>query len=327
MKLSLIQDVCADINSQHESQLADAILQLWDHDPGSARFWRASANFVFFFKFKGQGQVLRFVDAAGRSLAQIEAELEFVSFLADAGVRLARPCRSKAGSLVEHHTTLLGVFHAVVFEAASGVELDFGALNTYQFVRWGAALGALHNRAARFTKPGRITWQQQLDELDTQLKEGESAARVSLTDVTSRMRSLPATRDTFGLIHGDFELDNLIWSEDRGACIIDFDDCSWNWFAADVAFALRDLFNDDPKLFDENHLSYRAFISGYRAQRGIEPDDLANIPLFMRFHNLIRFGRLLTAATPPQPGGELSWIPELRTKLVGKIAGYRARFS
>lgn len=53
MKLSTMQAVVATVNTQWESDLADEILQSWEHDGERAKFWRASTNFVFFFKKLG----------------------------------------------------------------------------------------------------------------------------------------------------------------------------------------------------------------------------------------------------------------------------------
>lgn len=53
MKLSTMQAVVATVNTQWESDLADEILRFWEHDDGRAKFWRASTNFVFFFKKLG----------------------------------------------------------------------------------------------------------------------------------------------------------------------------------------------------------------------------------------------------------------------------------
>jgi len=59
--------------------------------------------------------------------------------------------------------------------------------------------------------------------------------------ITTWAELLDRTRDNFGLIHFDFELDNLCW-EDALIQMLDFDDCAYHWYAADITYALRDLF-------------------------------------------------------------------------------------
>ena len=81
MKLSTMQAVVATLNDQWESDLAEEILGRWEHDAVRAKYWRASANFIFFFKKLGQDCVLRFIHASERSVAVIQAEIEYVNVL------------------------------------------------------------------------------------------------------------------------------------------------------------------------------------------------------------------------------------------------------
>jgi Ser/Thr protein kinase RdoA (MazF antagonist) len=51
---------------------------------------------------------------------------------------------------------------------------------------------------------------------------------------------LPTDDHSYGLIHGDFELDSLIWDGER-AQALDFDAAVYAWYAADIAIALQDV--------------------------------------------------------------------------------------
>jgi Ser/Thr protein kinase RdoA (MazF antagonist) len=64
-----------------------------------------------------------------------------------------------------------------------------------------------------------------------------------------------------------------------------FDDCAHYWFAADMAFALRNLFHDRPSgvKFEGDRL--RAFVSGYRDVRNLADKNLAAIPLSLSAPN------------------------------------------
>jgi len=98
MKLSLMQAVVATLNDTNASPIADAIVAAWAHDRDSARYFRASANFVFVFKHAGQPYSLRFTHADERSAEAIQAELVFLQHLAARGVPVALPIRSLAKS-------------------------------------------------------------------------------------------------------------------------------------------------------------------------------------------------------------------------------------
>ena len=61
MPLNKLQAFVATVDKQRESPVADEILQPWPHDlSGRPKYWRASANFVFFYGSAGQSCVLRF---------------------------------------------------------------------------------------------------------------------------------------------------------------------------------------------------------------------------------------------------------------------------
>mgnify|MGYP003410631024 CR=1 FL=1 len=76
MTLRLMQAVVATVNEEWESPLADEIVQYWAHDAGHAKFWRASTNFVFFFKPAGQDCVLRFNHADERTVEMHVGEVQ-----------------------------------------------------------------------------------------------------------------------------------------------------------------------------------------------------------------------------------------------------------
>ena len=114
------------------------------------------------------------------------------------------------------------------------------------------------------------------------------------------LQALPRTNENFGLIHFDFELDNIIWRDDRPIAI-DFDDCAHYWYAADVAFALRTLFNDDANKVARDNPKLRLFVAGYRAVRDLPDAELVNLPLFLRFHHIVTLAKIRRALTPPQP--------------------------
>jgi Ser/Thr protein kinase RdoA (MazF antagonist) len=326
MKLSTMKALVATLNERWESAIVDAILSRWAHDPGTARYYRASANFLFTFKQAGQDYVLRFNHADERTSDYIQAELDYLHHLAASGIAVARPIRSLSGNDVESVSTAQGVFHAVVFEALPGKQVDFDEVTPEMFRRWGKALGELHQAAQGYAGGGRLTWDDHLALIADRLPPHEKSARKALDQLDSRVRKLPIHPQNFGLIHFDFELDNIIWDGNRLG-LIDFDDCAWYWFVADIAFALRDLFDDSADQIDFDHPALHAFLNGYRTAKGMDQDELQLIPLFLRIHNLLTFAKLLhTLASSEQPD-DPTWLGELRQKLTRKVNTYRESFA
>ena len=251
--------------------------------------------------------------------------MDYLEYLIQKGIPIAKPVRSSIGALIESLSTTEDPLRCAVFEALPGDHPDFDELTRDQFRQWGELLGRLHKATEGFTVRGRSTWQDHLAMIEAHLPAHETAAHVALIRVKDQLSALPITPHNFGLIHFDFELDNLLWHE-GSISIIDFDDAAFYWFAADIAFALRDLFHDDPAQVDFSHESLLAFLEGYRAEKELSDEEVQQIPVFLRLHNLLLFTRLIRSLGPEVPADEPEWMTKLRARLAQKMDRYRDSF-
>lgn len=326
IKLSTMQNVVSTVDEEWESPLANEILQRWKNDGDPAKYWRASANFVFFFN-RGD-HILRFNHADERSAETFQAEIDHLNALISKGVRANKPVPSRSGNHVESIATEHGIFHAVAFEKMPGEQLEIGELTSEQFTRWGQTLGELHNASTyqSGSKPVRPSWQDHLAFVIDQLPKAEESALRTAHKLNTQLNGLPINQQNFGLIHYDFELDNILWHQNQFG-IIDFDDSAWYWFVADFALALGDLFDGSIDNIDLQNPSLQHFVAGYRHARPINDADLAQLPLFAQLDHLITFAKIHRALTPTNPNGELPWMPELRNKLTTKMDHFRKEFT
>ncbi len=199
--------------------------------------------------------------------------------------------------------------------------MDFDELSTAQFEGWGATLGKLHATMHLDQDPrlsARGTWRDHLTQARNYVPEDEPAVQAEFVYLTSFLSALPVTETNYGLIHGDFELDNLFWQDDTIA-MLDFDDCSYSWYVADIAFALRDLFETS---VDLSNPSFRAFIRGYSAHSSLDEELLSLLPTWMRLANLIIYTKLVRAMdlAPDQD------YPEWCTSLLLKLENWKQRY-
>jgi Ser/Thr protein kinase RdoA (MazF antagonist) len=325
MNLGLMKRFFDTVDGEWHSPLLNRIVAPWFEGAVNVQIVRASANFVAFVEAP-QGQFfLRFNHASERQPEGIAAELDYIQRVAQGGVRVSRPLPSRAGKLVESVDTELGVFHAVLLELVPGRHLEFEALDLPAFERWGRVVGEVHRAGAGPHITGRPAWTDWIALARHTLPPAETLAWRELEAVEAALRALSVSDETFGMIHFDLELDNLLW-DDEQAGVIDFDDCSYNWLAADIAFALRDLFENRPANvnFDDERL--QAFLRGYRSAHPLSPEALRTLPLFLRLSNLILFARVTySLAEGPLPG-EPAWLTTLRDHLGHMLAGYRQDF-
>jgi Ser/Thr protein kinase RdoA (MazF antagonist) len=137
---------------------------------------------------------------------------------------------------------------------------------------------------------------------------------------------LPVSQGTYGLIHFDFELDNIVWAGDQ-AKVLDFDECSYSWFAADIIYALSNLFDDNPSHVDLKNPSLQSFVQGYRSQQALPDETLGLLPLFLSFHNLLTFTKLIYSRKNFDKTNSPEWTQQLDKKLENKLEIYRASFA
>ncbi|MEP7357375.1 MAG: phosphotransferase [Anaerolineales bacterium] len=136
--------------------------------------------------------------------------------------------------------------------------------------------------------------------------------------LSEALSALPMDDGRLGLIHFDFDLDNLVWHA-GGIGVLDFDDCARYWYAADIALALRDLFSGG---VDLSHPSFRMFIEGYRSQNALEEAAIQQMPLFLRLSKLVQYGRMARALDMAEGGSYPDWLVGLEAKLRGRVEGY-----
>ena len=323
MKLSMMLKVDSTVDKEGQSRIAEHLLEQWEHDPGSARFFRSSTNFVYVFRKGGERYFLRFAESAERTREAIEAEMAILQWVAKKGMTVTTPTPSKSGQCVESVETDLGTFHAVVFAKLQGREIDIEELSTSQFETWGATLGKLHALMHLYQDPrvsARGTWRDHLALARNYVPKDEPRVQAECDHLTSFLAALPVTATNSGLIHGDFELDNLRW-QDETIAMFDFDDCSYYWYIADIAFALRDLFETG---VDLSHPSFRAFIRGYCEQYSLDEELISHLPTFMRLTNLITYAKMVRAMDLANDQNSPEWCISLLLKLANKRQNYKA---
>ncbi len=103
-------------------------------------------------------------------------------------------------------------------------------------------------------------------------------------DITAKITEFGCAPERFGLVHADLRLANLMVdpAEPAGAItVIDFDDCGWSWYLADLGAAVS-FIEDTPT----GERIIADWLRGYREVSAIPPDDLALIPAFVMLRRI-----------------------------------------
>lgn len=278
-------------------------------------------NYVYEGKIDGVNYVLRLTHSSHRSTNMVLGELEWINYLEKNGVSVAKALHSASGRLAEEVHVGADYFVASAFEKAKGRLLD--RKNPLEPTReviteWGRTIGKMH-RATKHFEPSdekfrRPQWfEDDLLCFEKHLpKEDEHIVNIGYS-LLEYAKSLPQSKDNYGLIHTDVHSGNFFVDEGR-ITVFDFDDSSYQWFASDIAIALyytvwwkcSDYQPKDREIYAKQFLEH--FLVGYNEENRLEDAWLDEIPFFLKLrditlytvfykkfgqHNLERYQRLL----------------------------------
>jgi Ser/Thr protein kinase RdoA (MazF antagonist) len=278
----------------------------------SLTYVRSSSNHLFRFLRDGHLCYLRLSHSAERHQAALEAELDFVHHVARTGLAVARPVASAHGLLIEDVSTRGQSYWAVVFEGLQGRQLEFDELDEAGYRACGHALALVHRASQTFpSHQARPEWHAELRAAMDALPAEETIVAHILASGLRWLDTLSLPVQDYGLLHGDFELDNLIWNGEQVQAL-DFDDAAYAWYVVDFAAALQDVWlaSDPSSELSQERLTW--FTQGYAAVRPL-PDGLPET--FSRAFALVlafKVARVLRAYATTSDGTNPPWLAQMR---------------
>jgi Ser/Thr protein kinase RdoA (MazF antagonist) len=234
---------------------------------------------------------LRFNRDDERSYEEIQNEIDIILHLRKILDNIVEPIKSKNRKYIETIDTELGKFYAVTFKALEGKQFEIEELEAKDYYNWGKTLGKLHKTLSEVPsdiKKSRKSYKDHLDFIGKNLPN-EPKLKEEFDIVKEWMKN--NIDKNINLIHFDFELDNLRWLEGKTS-ILDFDDMALYPFEADIAFALRDLFEEKVDIENPN---FKKFIEGYKTENELNEDLVKEMKWFYRFDNLLVYTKLKRA--------------------------------
>lgn len=285
--------------------LARYALQHYPHDADTLDSWlsrfRISSNAVYPYQHEGRLCFLRMAPTDEKVLSQIQAEIDFILYLRAHHYPAMKPIANLSNEYAFLLDSPWGTYCVSAFEGVPGVPIEDSPATSELVHAYGQALGQLHALSAKYEhKASRPAWNEALTR-QLLAEAGASNAILAAADALyAELEKLPTTPDCYGLIHYDFEPDNVFWDESsRTLPVIDFDDCIYGWFAMDVAQAL-DCLGD----LSEQNMS-ADFLAGYRSVHPFSLEQEKQLPLMRRYIDLRKYARLKhclseAIANPPE---------------------------
>lgn len=308
--------------------LVKMLLSEWSHDldelDDMLKQFRISSNAVYPFKNQSQVQFLRFAPVEEKSLQQLLAEREFMRYLQGQNFMTARHIPSHSGEDIIKKETPWGTYYASVFSCAAGRRLDCLPYSKAQVYEYGKSLGQLHCLSKTFT-PTHARWHYNdvFDWMAQQLKAFEPDDKLlrHLNALKVKLSSLPQNSDTFGLVHYDYEPDNIFYDEaKRLITAIDFDDSMYHFYALDIEQSLAEL--EDIAGMNDKVAAENTFILGYQSVCPLNYPLADYRPMMRQFIDLYKYTRILYAMSE-EVNHPATWMDDLKQRLYSALTNIK----
>lgn len=287
------------------SQLVEKGLSIFGGIAEKETIWASndgSRNKIFFYKNLEQDYVLRISDRYDRTLEQIEAEVNFINFLADNGLSVARPVLSENNNFVEKIMIGKSIFFITSFEKAPGQKLSEQgykyrsgiSLDEY-FFNYGALLGRMHRLSKEYQSLYQHVCRPEWLEIRTKqritcfIPDSFSKVKGKCYELWDQIRELPINTDAYGLIHADFNDSNFNIDFSTGKIVVyDFDDSCYCWFMYELANAWRmgtgwikyEESVSKRKVFMEHY--FEVVMKGYSTENNLSWEWMQKLDLFIK---------------------------------------------
>lgn len=309
--------------------VAKKAMENWEYDNGTLKFWSGSSNTLYYFEHKNEGYFLRLSHEEDATEKKICGELDFLIDLGENNYNSSYPVITKRGNFYKVIETDLGAYYAVVFKQLKGKPIDVNEFNEKNFEDWGKALGKLHKISQDYipmSSMKRRSWKDIINFSRDVLSEfpHEKEAIEEVNRVEEWLSSLHITNENYGLIHYDFEPDNVFWDKESNTFnVIDFDDSMYHWYVMDIMNTLDEV----KKIKDDNVESEKkAFLRGYSSVKDIDKELINETDKFQRFYNVYTFTRLIRSLEGNDFKEKPDWLESVRLKLTSKCNKLRKDF-
>ena len=221
----------------------------------------------------------------------------------DTGLHLADILPGKNGKMLQQTEIGGKTYDIAVFSFVSGKVLrDLSGERLYHYMeKMGEITGILHSHAIGWEDAGKLKrfhW-------DFQYLVGENARwgnfmeMKTLTDsqkkwygeavkiAEKRLQKYGKTRERYGLIHGDLNINNIL-VDGETLYVLHFDDCGFGWFLYDLSTAVLEYFGETMER------SLETLLKGYQKYRRLSKEDLEEMETFVVLRKIVRVGWIAT---------------------------------
>lgn len=303
--------------------LAKTILAHWEYDKDTVdtcfEYFRISSNAVYPFKRDGRLCFLRFAPISEKLLTNIRGEIEFIEYLRENGYPAMEPIRAENGEYVLTVNSAWGDYYATAFLGVDGEEIEETDFSDKVCFAYGKALGKLHALSSSYTPTvEKQSYEDLLSLIEKRLDKFHCDRKLFdvLVNLRSKLTELPKNKKYYGLVHYDFECDNVFYDEVTDSCnVIDFDDSIYHFYALDIEQAVDSICEEAPEEMRDSAVN--AFIAGYKTEFGYDEETEKMRSVMRLFCDLYSYTKLLYCLSE-SVNDKPEWMDALESKLKRK---------
>ncbi len=265
--------------------------RLWDPGVSQVAHVRSGENETWAADLRGTNSIVRITSEHHRTRDQLEAELDFVEYLAGNGLAVACPLVNQEGQRVAEVPRRAARGErgwAVAFRRLEGRHYEYYSADIDRplFRLWGETMGRLHSLSTRYEPPAgrwRPHWYD--DAVAGCARDGVPLDEEALglrEELVRWLKGVPSEDSHYGTVHGDFERTNFLIHVGRIG-VFDFDDSCRHWFMWDVACALW-VFRNATANERASFLGW--FLEGYSTEKEPDPERLASFTELVRLRTV-----------------------------------------
>ena len=236
--------------------------------------------------------ILRIGHSLRRTPALIQAEVDWINYLAEGGAGVAKAWLSERGSLVEAvEDGQGGQFLVTAFAKARGRHPGKAEWAPAFHETYGRLIGRLHALSRHYTPPHpacvRHHWNDDVNmEVTAFLPQQDERIAEQFRTLLAYLETLPVNPEGFGLIHQDAHGGNLFVDEAGRITLFDFDDCCYGYYIYDLAMVVFYAITNRTDMPAATRDFMGPFLHGYSLENQLDPAWLKEIPYFLKLREI-----------------------------------------
>lgn len=274
-------------------------------------------------------KILRIAFLNDRSREDYLGEVEYIRYLFEHGGSVSDVINSRNGNLLEEIIHQNYTFSVCLFKKAKGkmlMENNYryreGVSITEYYYNCGKVLGKLHQLSKEYSPVHRrysFFDKYNVESINRLIPSSLTLLKEKLVELLKTLEGLDRNRESFGMIHFDFNDGNYTIDFDTGQITVyDFDNSCFGWYMYDLADLWTQgvgwkQFEQDAgerKKFMDDY--FKSVLEGYRSETSIDNTMLDQLPLFIKatiMENILdRFEVMQNNGEEPECDRELSYL-------------------